>query len=257
MKINLSSWRAFGCAALLTLALALAIGIGTVPTASAQTVLGSSLQGHALTLTWPTNDPTLGLQYTTNLSAPNWIALRTASVSNSVFTVREVMTNQTRYYRLVGPCAVDAPPVPVVYLQAKRNTQTFSVLLTDLTQAVNLNAAETTSTFDASQSFDPASCTNGTLTFHWVVNTPTVEGFGDAGITGYHSPVLNIEKNSLVSGLSTFILEITSIRPPFHTTIITILGNVFKSYLTPDMSTSCLSLGPCDFPAALPPTEPL
>ncbi|MDB6124358.1 MAG: hypothetical protein JWQ71_3351 [Pedosphaera sp.] len=253
MNTNLRYWRTFWCVILL----AFALGVGAVPTASAQTVLGSSLQGNALTLTWPTNDPTLGLQYTTNLSAPNWITLHTASVSNSVFTVRETMTNRTRYYRLVGPCAVDAPPVPVVYLRVKRNTQTTSVPLTDLTQTVLLNLIDTISTFDASQSFDPASCTNGTLTFHWLVNTPTVEGFGDAGITGYHSPVLNIEKNSLVVGNSNFILEVTSTRPPFRTTIITIIANVFKSGLTPDMSTSCLSLGPCGIAAALPPTEPL
>jgi hypothetical protein len=227
-----------------------------------------TLQSNRLTLTWVTNDDTVGLQSSTNPASTNWVTLHNATLTNGLFTVNDpVSVGDNRFYRLVSPCAGTNAPAAVVYFTSGLGAQPPpATLITDFNAVLLMNVSDMQPTrayvFDASKSFDPASCTNGTLLFHWVINTPTVDGFADAGITGYLTPALRVTKNSVVLGLHQFILEVTSTRPPFQVTRITMQVNVFKSSLSPETSTVCLGSTnscpscACTIAGALPTSEP-
>ena len=57
--------------------------------------------GH-VNLSWPTNSPVFTLQYRTNLTKGNWLALGGASIVNGQFTVSETAANTGRFYRLMA-----------------------------------------------------------------------------------------------------------------------------------------------------------
>jgi hypothetical protein len=72
-----------------------------VPTASEASTVALSLAlhgGNNLSLSWPISYPAFGLEYTTNLSFPDWIPLTNASTANGFSTVDDSVTNQCRFH---------------------------------------------------------------------------------------------------------------------------------------------------------------
>src|SRR5262249_22296745 len=119
--------------------------------------LRGTRQANVFSLNWPTNDPTLGLQYATNLSSSNWTTFHKATLTNGLYTFQETADRDARFYRLISPCAGTDAPVIVLRTNAG---MPFN--------GINYNVNnQITNWFDASDSYDPAACTSGTLRFCW------------------------------------------------------------------------------------------
>jgi hypothetical protein len=185
--------------------------------------LGFTRKGGQITLSWQSGGPAFELQYTTNLFPANWNVETNVSLTNGAFTVNETATNTGRFYRLstippAPPCGNDAPPVAIVSTVMNGSPAIVPVLFSDVESeppdttctfettagvvCCNINKvnAQRQLTFDASQSIDPRSCTNGSLSYHWQIRWPACSGgqlYSSAGITGYHSAVLQIAPSSL------------------------------------------------------------
>jgi hypothetical protein len=270
----------------------LAISVFT-STAYADTLAPAlSLQGNTLTLTWPTNQPLLGAEYTTSLLVTNWIRLTNASIVNGRFTVNDTTTNTSRFYRL--KCGYDAPPVPVVSFMSVDYPAGSPVFVSGTgagTECTIENSspictipaspldASLDLTFDASQSIDPRSCTNGSLAFHWEIFKPVTQGgerHTPRSITGYHSPILHLAPNSLPNLIdvdgdqfsTSWRVLLTITHQPFdpnatpsQSTIVWFRFRHLGSQLTLDMSTTCQSQTtacptcPCTIANALPTLE--
>ncbi|MDB6025267.1 MAG: hypothetical protein JWM68_1490 [Verrucomicrobiales bacterium] len=180
--------------------------------------LTAALQNNTIAFTWPTNAAFFALQYTTNLSATNWTSVSNSpSIVNGQFTVTNIALNASGFYRL-KTCGIDASPVAAVTMvnddypagipvyfstsptQFPDTTCTVenSAVICTLPQSPLDASYETT--FDASQSIDPRSCTNGSLDFHWQLFKPISQGgdlYSCLGITGNHSPILHVPPDSL------------------------------------------------------------
>src|ERR1041384_8073630 len=61
-------------------------------------------------LSWPADTPAWRLQYTTNLSPPNWITLTNFSVTNATYSVIEPGADPVRFYRLYQKPASEEQP---------------------------------------------------------------------------------------------------------------------------------------------------
>ncbi|MDB6016203.1 MAG: hypothetical protein JWR19_692 [Pedosphaera sp.] len=185
--------------------------------------LGFTRNGGQITLSWQSGSPAFELQYTTNLFPANWIVETNVALTNGMFTVNETATDTSRFYRLrtippAPPCGNDAPPVAIVSAVMNGSPARVPVFFSDVASEppdttctfeaadglcyCNMKKvnAQRQLTFDASQSIDPRSCTNGSLSYHWQIRWADCSGgqlYSSAGITGYHSAVLQIAPSSL------------------------------------------------------------
>jgi hypothetical protein len=113
-------------------------------------------------------------------------------------------------------------------------------------------------TFDASQSIDPNTTPNqDQIAYHWQIFYPPIFGpgvvFSDAGITGYHTPILHIAPGSLpelasdsrTAGDPYWRAELTiTTKTPIGTTINSVFFRfIYDSQFSLDFSTNCLLSG--------------
>src|SRR5262249_30575699 len=107
-------------------------------------------QGGGYNLSWPSTSPAWRLQYSTNLTASNWIELTNFTVPNSPYTVIENPPDAVRFYRLCQhPASEEQPPVPVVV-----DVYDALTLPTDGSTATIIEGS-IDNFFDATQSTDP------------------------------------------------------------------------------------------------------
>lgn len=184
---------------------------------TAQTPIHFQRQAGNLVLSW-TNQPWSGLEFITNLSSTNWAAIATTpAVTNGQFVLTNTITGASRFFRLKD-CDYAAPPIPVVtvaiqddptiyqlhFATAPSTPPDFTCTVEDSLVICSIPQSPVDAslgiTFDASQSIDPRSCTNGSLDFHWQIFKPISQGgdlYAARGITGYRSSVLQIAPDSL------------------------------------------------------------
>jgi hypothetical protein len=216
-----------------------------------------SQQGTNIVLNWPTNDATVGVQFTSNLSSSNWTTVHNAVLANGQYAVTQSATNSSRFYRLISPCGVNADPV------VSMRVLTNGVLVANPSDPIIIKMTQT-NILDASDSYDPAACASGTLIFKWITrSTDKPDGYWDQGMTGYLQPALRIGKNALIAQQAgtSFELTVTSTLTGLQT-ILTIPVSVQLGTLGLQMFDTCqgqssaCSTCPCIIAAALPTSEP-
>ncbi|HEY1663301.1 MAG TPA: LamG domain-containing protein [Verrucomicrobiae bacterium] len=182
--------------------------------------LNFSLRTNSFALTWPTNVSRLfGLEYTTNLSSPNWIKLY-ASLTNGMFALNDPLLPGNRFYRLNAmagtPCGSNGPPYLPQGSQILINGQPITdaniiipqdsgfadLGIADGQQVTNhdivlpISAVATANTFDASAFFDPSACPGESLHYLWTLT----HGPNTPGMSGTDTSILTLDTNTLVTG---------------------------------------------------------
>lgn len=110
--------------------------------------------------------------------------------------------------------------------------------------------------------FDPAACFSPSApapTYHWVINTPVVNGYTARGIRGYRGNVLEVDADSIPNFIPNsviFVFTATSGTPPYLSTTVSFRALYRNSALTLGHSTTCQTMQEtghgCDIEAALP-----
>jgi hypothetical protein len=210
-----------------------------------------------VTLTWPAGDPDLGLEYTTNLSSATWTRVR-ADVTNGLCTVGQTNAVSQKFYRLVKPWGTNLPPVmpwviglpshlqpptsgffhangdkildgPTSYEPWMFSTTVYSIL---------------SQVFDAYDIVDPASSTNGSLSYNWIISATDFGGldFYPARITGYNTAALRFQPDALPNGAYLLRLQVTS-KVSNLTTEFILDAPAVDSALDPGIAVQCLPQG--------------
>ncbi len=185
-------------------------------------VLNATMQNTNINFSWPTNGD-FGLEYSADLV--NWRTNYNLHLTNGLYTAAEAVTNSARFYRLLSPCFVtDAPPVISIFRSRKTVVHDPITNYDDAAANTINNGLGGTNIFDASESYDPASCSADTLTFHWVIrfSNPMINPYTVAGVTGYRTSKLTMIPNSLIQSPNdpvSFALAVTSQKTGLSTTV--------------------------------------
>ena len=191
-------------------------------------VLTITQQGTNAIVAWPAGDNTFGVQSTTNLNLTDWATLPNVAIVGTNYVITNQIGSNPTFYQLISPCGTIAPPtlgpVPSQNLTSTRYvTVTHTVkssstvdILSDPNFVVTV-VGNGTNVFDASAYVDPSSCVPVPLIFQWQVTYIEVDGteltpYTVAGITGYVTPRLTINPNSIPAGNAYVDLKVTSIE---------------------------------------------
>lgn len=163
---------------------------------------------------------------------------------------------------------LDPPTLNGGYVTLKRHRISTGVDTTSNITQPNVPSAQTLDdqrfvlTFNAGAFIDPAACHGEPLQFHWFVTTQSVPGdYRVAGITGYDSPILTINENSLLGGSTEFqfrVVVTSSATPtmPTRSTTYVFAALVTSSQADITIFNACQdgsSATPCSISNLLPP----
>ncbi len=191
-------------------------------------VLTITQQGTNVLVAWPAGNYDFGVQCTTNLNLTDWATLPNVALVDTNYVITNQIGSNPTFYQLISPCGNVAPPtlgpVPSQNLTSTRYvTVTHTVkssstvdILSDPNFVVTV-VGNGTNVFDASAYVDQSSCVPAPLIFQWQVTFIQVDGseitpFTDAGITGYVTPRLTINPNSIPAGNAYIDLKVTSMQ---------------------------------------------
>lgn len=224
-------------------------------------------QGSNVIVSWPSIDPSYGVQTTADLSTTNWTTLTSVVIVSNRFYVTNLAAG-TRYFRLASPCGVaGAPttdPIPALGLfTARPVTVDGSVMLQPTDQVGNQLVGLEDHVLDARGFVDPARCVPGTLQYHWTLFVAPVglSQYTAFGITGTRTPVLRIGADAIPGGRVKIKLVVTS-EATGATATYDFWFTMSTSNLTPDYYFVCQMATefcpeateecPCTIEAALP-----
>jgi hypothetical protein len=224
-------------------------------------------------LTWPANSPEFGLEYTGNLASNSWARVK-ADVTNNLCLVKDGIGGN-RFYRLVKPWGTNSPPALPGYENEETGTDPLVpkkyffvngvpvvieplilVSWDPLTIHIGIQGSSPC-TIDASAIVDPLSPTNGSLSFHWSINSVSFDGpIVIPRIKGYDSPLLCMQQDALPNGDFSFQLVVTR-HSDQATGLFQLEVAVRGSLLSVRTATECWPNGStngdnCDIIAALP-----
>ena len=175
------------------------------------------MSGNQVMLSWAVTTG-FGLEYADNPSSANWTQVK-ANVINALCVVMDNPTSSARFYRLVSPFGANLPPMlpdgKPIYVQGDPY-YTDAPLYVDVASISDGNGLH----FDATEVIDPASPTNNSLSYLWIVDSAG----GDSDlispyITGTAiTPILASTEPRSRAGWGIFVLYHCDeqLFPPFH-----------------------------------------